>query len=125
MAWNGVLNARHFLWAVILEKVVGAPVAVSKGLTERGVRKVIGQDGWRPDRRRCPPKLLPGRRAVVSTITLEKVGGLRRAGARGDRQTLLDQRRRPSSPVRWRQRTGEERSKVSLCRKNSSPQKTW
>ena len=27
-----------------------------------------------------------------------------------------------SSPIRWRQRVSDERSKVSLCRKNSSPQ---
>ena len=30
-----------------------------------------------------------------------------------------------SSPMRWRQRVIEERSKGRSCRKNSSPQKNW
>ena len=55
---------------------------------------------------------------------LGEVGGPGRAGARRDRQALLDQRRQPLLPIRWRQRVRDERSKVSLCRKNSSPQKS-
>ena len=53
---------------------------------------------------------------------LGKIGRLRRAGAGGDREALLDQRDEPLLPIRWRQRVSDERSKVSLCWKTSSPQ---
>ncbi len=58
-------------------------------------------------------------RAVVSRITLEK--SVRVAT---DRLSWINAVRR-SSPIRWRQRVSDERSKVSLCWKNSSPQKSW
>jgi hypothetical protein len=53
---------------------------------------------------------------------LGKVGRLGRAGALGDRKALLDQRNQPLRAQRWCQRVSDERSKVSLCWKNSSPQ---
>ena len=49
----------------------------------------------------------------VPTITLEKSAALA-APARVDREALLDQRDKLSSPIRWRQRVSDERSKVSL-----------
>jgi hypothetical protein len=62
---------------------------------------------------------------VVSTMTLEKSEGfaapLRVAAARLSWISATSF----SSPMRWRQRVSDERSKVSLCWKNSSPQNSW
>ena len=53
---------------------------------------------------------------------LGEVRGPGRAGARGDRKAFLDQCRELLLAHPLRQRVSDERSKVSLCRKNSSPQ---
>ena len=56
---------------------------------------------------------------------LGEIRGLGCARSRRNRQAFLDQRRQALLPIRWRQRVSDERSKVSLCWKNSSPQKSW
>ena len=62
---------------------------------------------------------------VVSTITLEKSAGfaapVRVATARLSWISATSR----SSPIRWRQRVSDQRSNVSLCWKNSSPQNSW
>ena len=58
---------------------------------------------------------------VVSTITLEKSAGLAApVRVATDRLSWISATSF-SSPIRWRQRVSDERSKVSLCWKNSSP----
>ena len=62
---------------------------------------------------------------VVSTITLEKSEGLAApVRVATDRLSWIRATSR-SSPIRWRQRVIEERSKARSWRKNSSPQKNW
>ena len=62
---------------------------------------------------------------VVSTMTLEKSAGfaapVRVATARLSWISAVSR----SSSIRWRQRVSDERSNVSWCWKNSSPQKSW
>jgi hypothetical protein len=63
--------------------------------------------------------------SIISTIILEKSAGLaapvRVATARLSWISAASR----SSPIRWRQRVSDERSNVSLCWKNSSPQNSW
>jgi len=59
---------------------------------------------------------------VVSRITLEKSAGLAApVRVATDRLSWISATSF-SSPIRWRHRVSDERSKVSLCRKNFSPQ---
>ncbi len=53
---------------------------------------------------------------------LGKVGRLGGSRPGRGRKALLQQATSFSSPIRWRQRVIEDRSKGSLCWKNSSPQ---
>jgi len=62
---------------------------------------------------------------VVSMITRERSFG-RIASVRVATARLSCSRATSfASPIRWRQRVSEERSKTSRCWKNSSPQKNW
>ena len=62
---------------------------------------------------------------VVSTMTLEKSAGLAAPVRVATARLSWISATSFSSPIRWRQRVSDERSKVSLCWKNSSPQNSW
>ena len=58
---------------------------------------------------------------VVSTMTLEKSAGLAAPVRVATERLSWISAARHSSPIRWRQRVRDERSKVSCCWKTSSP----
>jgi len=62
---------------------------------------------------------------VVSTMTLEKSAGLAAPVRAATFRLSWISATSFSSPMRWRQRVSDERSKDGLCWKNSSPQNSW
>jgi transposase-like protein len=65
---------------------------------------------------------------IVQTCIVHLIGNSMDFASWKDRKPIAAELKaiyRATDTIRWRQRVSDERSKVSLCWKNSSPQKSW